>query len=305
VLGGFVLASTAATDAALALCRTLNVKPMFVGPMANSYGLELAGVLPSHARYDYRNSLVEAQALILSRLNPAVDPVVAERLAAMELLVVHSEFLTATAEIAHVVLPAVTGFEKEGSIINLEGRVLPVRAAPVEAGEAVDFTGVVKALGLALGQRLEGRSVKSARRILKRSLNLDLEELPDLGIWAPIKRGSARVALHTHEPPRSGNTLRTPSMLRYELASQNPALMAVHGVKALSLNPEDALEQRLREGDEISLPIGGIPYRLVVRVSESLPRGLMALPASADEPVGVVNADLKRASVERRALGVA
>jgi hypothetical protein len=44
---------------------------------------------------------------------------------------------------------------------------------------------------------------------------------------------------------------------------------------------------------------------LVVRVSESLPRGLMALPASADEPVGVVNADLKRASVERRALGVA
>jgi len=305
VLGGFVLASTAATDAALALCRTLGVKPMLVGPMANSYGLELAGVLPSHARYDYQRSLGDAKALILSRLDPAVDPAVAERLASMELLVVHSEFLTATAELAQVVLPAVTGYEKEGSVVNLEGRVLPVRAAPVEAGEAVDFTGFVKALGLALGQRLEGRSVRNARRLLKRSLNLDLEDLPDLGVWAPIKRGSARVALHTHEAPRGGNTLRTPSMVKYEQAARNPALMAVAGAMALSLNPDDALEQRLREGDEISLPVGGVPHRLVVRVSADLPRGLMSLPATADAPVGVVSADLKRASVERRALEVA
>lgn len=304
VLGGFVLASTAATDAALALCRSLAVKPMLVGPMANSYGLELSGVVPSHARYDYHHSLLDAQALVLSRLNPAVEPAVAERLARMALLVVHSEFMTATAELAQVVLPAVTGFEKEGSVINLEGRVLPVRAAPVEAGEAVDFTGVVKALGLALGQRLEGRSVKNARRALKRSLNLDLDELPDLGLWAPVKRGSARVALHTHEAPRQGNALRTPSMVRFELAARNPGLTAVAGAMALTLNPADALEQRLRVGDEISLPVGGIPYRLVVRVSDDLPRGLMALPATADEPVGVVSADLKRASVERRALEV-
>jgi len=305
VLGGFVLASTAATDAALALCRTLGVKPMLVGPMANSYGLELSSVLPSHARYDYHHTLQEAQVLFLSRLDPAVEPAVAERLAKIELLVVHSEFLTATAELAQVVLPAVTGYEKEGSVINLEGRVLPVRAAPVEAGEAVDFTGVVKALGVALGERLDGRSVKNARRLLKRSLNLDLEELPDLVVWAPIKRGSARVALHTHEAPRQGNTLRTPSMVRFDLARHNPGLRAVAGVRSLTLNPDDALEQRLRSGDEISLPIGGIPYRLVVRISDDLPRGLLAIPATADEPVGVVSADLKRASVERRALEVA
>jgi NADH-quinone oxidoreductase subunit G len=305
VLGGFVLTSTAATDAALALCRTLGAKPMLVGPMANSYGLELSGVLPSHARYDYRHTLSEAQALFLSRLDPAVEPAVAERLAKMELLVVHSEFLTATAELAQVVLPAVTGYEKEGSVVNLEGRVLPVRAAPVEAGEAVDFTGVVKALGIALGERFDGRSVKNARRVLKRSLNLDLEELPDLGLWAPIKRGSARVALHTHEAPRQGNALRTPSMVRFELANRNPGLRAVAGVRALTLNPDDALEQRLREGDEISLPVGGIPYRLVVRISDDLPRGLLSIPATADEPVGVVSVDLQRASVERRALEVA
>ena len=306
VLGGWVLVSQQATEAALHLCRVLGAKPMLLGPMANSYGLELSGVLPSHARYAYGGMLTGAKALILSQLDPAVDPDVAERLGKLDLLVVHTSLLTATAKLADVVLPAATGYEKDGTVVNLEGRMLPVRAAPVDAGESRDLTGLVKAYGEAVGQRLEGRSVKGARRWLKKSLGVDLDALPDLGAWAPAKRGGpARVAIAAHEVPASGGALRVPTMVRAEVLGRNPHLHAATGGLALGLHPDDAAALKLRSGDEVTVPVGGVPRRLVVRPSEAVPQGLATVPATPDEPVGLVPIDLKRIATERQALEVA
>jgi len=305
VLGGWVLASADATQAALHFCRLVGAKPMPIGPMANSYGLELTGVLPSHARYAYAGMLASAKALVLSQLDPAVDSVVAERLAALELLVVHSSFLTATARLAHVVLPATTGYEKDGTVVNLEGRMLPVRAAPVDAGEARDFGGLVKAYGEAVGQRLEGRSVKGARRWLKKSLGVDLDALPPLGAWAPSKRVQARVAISVHPAAARGGALRVPTMVRAEVLDRNPHLRAATGGPALRLHPDDASRLGLRAGDEVTVTVGGVPRRLVVRPSESVPPGLVTVPATPEEPVGLVPVDLARIAVERHALEVA
>jgi hypothetical protein len=48
-----------------------------------------------------------------------------------------------------------------------------------------------------------------------------------------------------------------------------------------------------------------VPRRLVVRPSEAVPPGLVTVPATPDEPVGLVPIDLAHATVERRALEVA
>jgi len=305
VLGGWVLASQQATEAALQFCRAVGAKPMLLGPMANSYGLELIGVAPSHARYAYGGMLAGAKALLLSQLDPAVDPAVAERLGKLELLIVHASFLTATARLADVVLPAASGYEKDGTVVNLEGRMLPVRAAPVDAGESRDFTGLVKAYGEAAGQRLEGRSVKSARRWLKKSLGTDLDELPELGAWAPAKRGPARVAVAAHEVAAHGGALRVPTMVRAEVLERNPHLRAATGGLALGLHPDDAAALKLRAGDVVSVPVAGVPRRLVVRPSHAVPAGLATVPATPDEPVGLVPIDLQQIALERRALEVA
>src|SRR5690606_14507942 len=106
VLGGTVLASREATDAALAFARAAGAKVLLVGPIANSRGLELLGVLPSHANYAYPAMLETARALVSSHLDPAQDPDVAERLKQKELLVVHDSFMTETAAIAGGALPA-------------------------------------------------------------------------------------------------------------------------------------------------------------------------------------------------------
>lgn len=69
------------------------------------------------------------------RSAPDVDRVRAA-LARLDLLVVQDIFPTATAKLAHVVLPAASGVEKDGTTTNTERRVQRVRAAVPPPGES-------------------------------------------------------------------------------------------------------------------------------------------------------------------------
>ncbi len=310
VLGGTVLASQEATAAARAFAKAAGAKVMLVGPMANSHGLELLGVSPSHANYAYPAMLETARALILSHLDPAQDPDVAERLKQKDLLVVHDSFLTETAALADVVLPAKTVYERDGTIVNLEGRFLRVVAAPVEGGTSEDLTGLVKRLGDALGQRLEGRSVRSAHRVLRQRLDIDLAELPEWGeilaVKAPDKRRDAPTGAKTEAPRRrGGNVIVTASMVRPEYAYLNPHLLAERGGPALRVNPSDAQAHGLAAGDDVRLRVSGLWRRATVKVTEDVPAGLMTIPATPDQPHGLAHADLSTLAVLREREAVA
>ncbi len=69
----------------------------------------------------------------------------------LDLLVVQDPFLTATGRMAHVVLPACTYAEKDGTFTNLEGRVLRVRQAMDPIGESVPDWHIMSALANGLG----------------------------------------------------------------------------------------------------------------------------------------------------------
>jgi NADH-quinone oxidoreductase subunit G len=283
VYGGFVLASHTATEAAQALAKATGAKLLAVGPMANSYGLQQLGVLPSHARYRYQEMPASAKALILSGLNPAQDRSVAQQLSNLALLVVHDSFLTETAALAQVVLPAKTGYEKEGSVVNLEGRLLPVTAVPLNSGASEDFTGVVKWLSEALGHEFEGRR---AQRQLGRLFGVDPAELEPTGhvLQGPpttIPRGPAQ------ETPAQGNLLLVPSMVRAEQLDRNPRLKAALGAAALRINPSDAATLGLAAGDEVTLALQGTLRCATVVVTDATPPGLMLLPALIDQPIGL------------------
>ncbi len=303
VYGAFVLASPEAARAAEAFAKAVGAKTMIMGPMANSYGLEATDVLPDQGEATYPNMLQNAKALLVSNLDPAQDGSVAERLRGLELLVVHDLFPSATTELAHVVLPAKSGYEKDGTVVNLEGRYLKVNSSPVDSGQSEDFTGVVKRLGEALGTRLEGRSVRSARRLLKKNLDTDLAELPDEGTIMAAKPRKLDKA--SGEEAGGGNTLLVPSMLRTEYLSRNPHLAAAHGEAALKIRPADAVLYDLREGDVVSMKVGGVRRRLWVEYSEAMPGGTFLVPALPEQPVGVARADLASAVKERRVLEVA
>ncbi|HRN19448.1 MAG TPA: NADH-quinone oxidoreductase subunit NuoG [Trueperaceae bacterium] len=305
VMGGFVLARREAADAARAFAKAAGVNELAVGPMANSYGLELLGVLPSHERYGYKGMLEGAKALIISQLDPAQDEDLKERLRDKELLVVHDIFLTDTARLADVVLPAASVYERDGTVVNLEGRFLPVRAAPVDSGSSTDLTGVVRAIGEALGKRLDGRSVRSARRNLKKRFDLDLAELPDVGTLPRLKRPTPAKVVTQEPAAKSGNVLVVPSMARTEFLSLNPHLSAAVGGPRLRVHPEDAAEHELADGVAVRLKVGGTWRQAVVSVTDAVPKGLMTVPSLPEQPVGLAQADLAGAVVEQPRVEVA
>jgi hypothetical protein len=185
--------------------------------------------------------------------------------------------------------------------------VLPVRAAPIDNGEATDLTGVVKALGEALGTRLEGRSVRSARRWLRKSVGVDLDALPQGGAMLPHKRSAPprTTVASTAAAPTGVGGLRVATMVRAEVLDRNPHLLATTGGLKLRLHPEDAVRAGVHAGDVVTVAVDRVRRRLVVQVTEDVPKGLATVPATPDEPVGPAHVDLERVAVERRALQVA
>lgn len=72
-------------------------------------------------------------------------------LAKLPLLIVQDPFLTETAKMAHIVLPAATYAEKDGTFTNLEGKVLRVRQALDQVGESLPDWHIMTALANGLG----------------------------------------------------------------------------------------------------------------------------------------------------------
>ena len=204
-----------------------------------------------------------------------------------------------------MVLPAKSVFEKDGTTVNLEGRFLGVHAAPVESGESEDFVGLVGALGEALGQRLEGRSVRSARRVLRKRFEIDPAELGPTGhLHRPKGRSTAKVAIRSREAVE-GNVLVVPSMLRVEYLQRNPHLLALSGGPRLRMGPDDAAMNDVADGDAVRLRVGGVLRHATVRIDDTVPPGLMLLPTLPEQPIGLARADLGTLERDERELEVA
>jgi hypothetical protein len=175
----------------------------------------------------------------------------------------------------------------------------------VEAGNAEDFTGVVRYLGEAFGERMEGRSVRSARRVMKKRFDADLAELPDYGALLKVKNRAGARSATREAPAASGNLLIVPSMARAEYLSRNPHLNAAVGGPKLRMNPADAAARGLVDGAEVRLRAGGIWRDAVVQVTDAVPGGLMTLPTLPEQAVGVTQADLESLVVNQVRLEVA
>lgn len=77
---------------------------------------------------------------------------VQENLAKLDLLVVCDSFINETAELAHYVLPTLQFAEEDGTMTNLEGRVIRRRTALAPAGEARSDIAILCDLAACLGE---------------------------------------------------------------------------------------------------------------------------------------------------------
>lgn len=88
----------------------------------------------------------------LVQAHPMSDRV-RDQLAALDLLVVQELFMTETAQLAHVVLPAAAALEQDGTFTNGERRIQRVRAAADPPGDARPDWIVVRDVARALGAK--------------------------------------------------------------------------------------------------------------------------------------------------------
>ena len=127
--------------------------------MAKIWGIDANDIPgPGRSAYELLDSMGQdggVRALILIGSNPVVSAPralhVAERFRALDLLVVADFFLSETASLADVVLPSAQWAEEEGTMTNLEGRVILRRSAKeMPAGVRADpdiLHGIAERLG--------------------------------------------------------------------------------------------------------------------------------------------------------------
>ena len=148
----------------------------------NSVGANIAGIdRPLHVD--------QIRAALVMFENPFGDYRAARELSGIESLVVMDHFLTETARMAEVVLPAATLAESEGTVVSFDGRVIGVRQAsrPI-AG--LGNAGILEKLAIALGRPAASIDPAAIRAGLASAMGVnpaDLEEIRIEGAVWPRK----------------------------------------------------------------------------------------------------------------------
>jgi NADH-quinone oxidoreductase subunit G len=142
------------------------------GEQPNAFGAEAVGMLPGEGGLDTRGMFEAARygkigALALLGVNPVLrfpdrDLAIAA-LRATPFVVVSELFMTETAELATLVLPACSAFEKTGTTTDLAGDVLPVFAGVPAPESALADGDMLVLLAEALGVTLPAPDAMDAR----------------------------------------------------------------------------------------------------------------------------------------------
>ncbi|WP_291428209.1 NADH-quinone oxidoreductase subunit NuoG [Deinococcus sp.] len=181
ILGADVLSGAGGSFSAnlTDLASRTGARVIAIPAAANSRGLAALNLVPRAGGLPVWRAQ-EAPAAFISRLDPGVR--------AAGFTVVHDTHLTATARLADVVLPAVTNYEKRGTVQNLEGRLLPLHPAAIQSGESADLIRTLSALAEALGVKAPARGLRGAQALLADHLGLDLSDLPARGALHTFRR---------------------------------------------------------------------------------------------------------------------
>jgi predicted molibdopterin-dependent oxidoreductase YjgC len=263
-----------------ALGAGTEVRVFVPGEQPNARGAESIGLLPRDGGLDTQAMFEAARdgklaTLALLGVNPVLHwpdrKLAIEALEATPFVVVSDLFLTETGDLADLVLPACSAFEKTGTTTNLSGDVLPVVAGVPAPGEAWADGDMLVALAEALGVTLPAPGEIEARVQVLVSQPPAVPSMPavDSAPRAMVERDTLRVIVET-TIFTGGGTL-----------AHDTRIEALRTPPRATINPQSAALLELAAGDEIDLagPDGVHLDGLRVVVDERVPPGYVALVA--------------------------
>ena len=302
-----------------------------VWPRANTQGAWDMGLRPlpggpfGFAQGGLRTALAKNTAAYIVGADPvADDPHAREILEGLSALVVQDLYLTATAELADVVLPAQSFVEREGTFTSGERRVQRFYPAVRESeGSLADYR-IIAELGGQLGVVLEGRGaslvfsqiaaqIPDYAGLSYTDLSVVEPQWPDVGGEDLYYGGTAydnRQGLGVQltpnpggKPPKwtappgrttSGDLLLVPVSTLYDRGGTvlpSEILRQRLAPLRMAIHPEDAARLGLAEASQAEISWDGTVTRLDLLVEESVPLGAGLVPRSMglplSEPTGV------------------
>jgi predicted molibdopterin-dependent oxidoreductase YjgC len=271
----------------------------------------------------------ELTALYVIGENPAASEADNQRtlklLSNLDILIVQDIFMTHTAKLADVVLPAAnSAFESEGTVTNSERRVQRVRAALDPPGSAKDDIWIISQLAARLGHDWGDPSAhdvwEEVRRLSPMHAGMTWERLEELGgiqwpcfdethpgtrflharLWSedPEEQGAkAPFSIVVYEPPVDELDEEYPFRLTTgrRLDSYNTGVQTagytspLRREETLDMSPEDAERLEIREGERVRIVSRRGEVEAPMRLAIGLRPGLLFMTLHFPDQVDVNN----------------
>ena len=288
-----------------------------VWPRANDQGAWELGFKPA----PNLTKAFEGKTVYIAAADPAGDdPKLAEALKGAKSIIVQELFLTDTAKLADVVLPAQTYTERDGSFTSAERRVQRFYPAVPPRGETGADFAITSAIALVMGIEMEGHSAAQVMGHLATSVEafagisfLKLAEVVEQ--WPVVGRGDlyyggttyenkqglgVQLALNLSPSPLGGRVrgerkalrpdedhwLGVPVTRLYDrgLTVATSELLLPHiGEATMLLNPATAGNLGINEQAEIT--VNGAVVKVNVVLDETVPVSVALLPRSMGFPI--------------------
>ena len=289
-----------------------------VWQQVNSQGAWELGLKPAALKH-YQ----AARALYIAAADPAADdPALREAIQNAEFVVVQELFLTETARLADVVLPAQAYTERDGSYVSGERRVQRFYPAVMPKGETRPDYAITAQLGERLKLKLERRACALVFDRIADSLadfaDLSYRKLAETHEqWPIVGRGDMYYGGTTYENTQGLGVQLLPAAKRkhlFQVPWEQPAKpgwtgsevaavpvtvlydhattvmpSAVLGPRLakrqVSLNPEDAARLSIQSGSPVALNLSGNEYVVDALVDQGVPAGIVLVPRSMGIPL--------------------
>ncbi|MGE3475301.1 MAG: formate dehydrogenase subunit alpha [Rhodospirillaceae bacterium] len=242
-------------------------------------GLRIPNMFDAAIDGTFKGIYVQGEDMVQS--DPNTEHVVAG-FSAMECVVVHDLFLNETAKFAHVFLPGASFLEKDGTFTNAERRISRVRKVmPPMSGKA-DWEAtleIAKAMGYPMSYAHPCEIMDEIARVTPTFAGVSYDRIEELGSiqWpcndkapegTPIMhmngfvRGKGKFIITEYVPTDERTGPRFPLLLttgrilsQYNVGAQTRRTENVlwHGEDRLEINPFDAENRGIRDGDFVKV----------------------------------------------------
>jgi predicted molibdopterin-dependent oxidoreductase YjgC len=247
---------------------------------SNTLGMWMTGVRPLKGGKDVYGMFYEPneiKALYVMGENPLVSfpdtPTVEKRLKGLELLIVQDIFLTETAKVADVVLPASSWAEKEGTFMSATGTVQKITKIVSETGESIPDWMIFRNLA-----RIENKDLGKGIDEIRRQMAACLPEDGRKG----LKPAFTPLAIEAQEKTTDAYPLFlvTASLLQHSGAlsvlSKNLGSVASHA--CLQINSGDAKKYHITHDGFVRVKSRRGEVYLKALVTDEIPEGTVFAP---------------------------